>query len=160
MGFGPAVGEIVEKGTGGAAGVVGPELFKHGAFESFHQPPVGFFFFQPVQGKSEEIVKRFQIRIRLGRLFDGLGKIGGSKNPGVGSPQSGVGSDDPGFPQVVKSGSARGFPPDFAFVKKIEMAPHGIAGLGRPFGEGADYPMAPGQPDGQEAGFSLPTEME
>jgi len=117
---------------------------------------VGFFVFQPVQGKPEKPMERFQIRIRLGGLLDGLGKVGGGENSGVGLAQTGAGADDLGFPQMVKSGPTRGLPANFAFMKKIEMAPQGIAGLGRPFGESADYPMVTGHPDGQEAGFPLP----
>ena len=40
------------------------------------------------------------------------------------------------------------------------MAPHRASGLGRPLGKGPDNPMAPGQPDRQQAGFPLAAKME
>ena len=160
MGFGPAVGEIVEQGAGGATGIIGAKLLKHGAFKSLHQLPVWLFFFQPVQGQPEKTMERFQIRVRLGRLFDRLGEVGGGKNAGVRLAQTGSGTDQAGLAEMMERGSPGGFPADFAFVKKIEMAAHGAAGFGRSLGEGADDAMVPGQPDGQQAGLPLAAEMK
>ena len=50
VGFGAAVGEVVEKGAGGAAGIVGAQLLQHGPLKSFHQFPVRLLGLQPIQG--------------------------------------------------------------------------------------------------------------
>lgn len=54
MGFGTTVGEVIQKGAGGAPGVIGTELFEDGPFESFDQFPMGIFIFQPGQGQPEQ----------------------------------------------------------------------------------------------------------
>ena len=45
MGFWAAVGKVIQKGSGGPAGVISSELLQHGPFEAFDQPPVGIFVF-------------------------------------------------------------------------------------------------------------------
>lgn len=160
MGFGAPVGEVVEQGTGGAAGIVRAQLFQHRPLKSFHQFPVRLFFLQPIEGQAEEPVQGFQIGIRFGRLFDGLGKVSGRQDPGVGLAQAGTGVNDPGLAEMVKRGPAGGFPTDLALMKQVKMAPHGTAGFGRTLGQGSDHPVVAGQPDGQQAGFSLAAEME
>ena len=154
------MGKVVEQGTGGTAGIVGAQLLEDRAFESLHQFPVRLFFFQPIQGQAEEAVEGFQAGIRLGGLLNGLGKVGGGEDPGVGLAKAGVGSDHPGFPEMMQAGSSRRFPADFAFMKKIKVAPHGTARLGCSLGQGPHDPVVPAQPDGQQAGLSLATEME
>jgi len=160
MGFGATVGEIIEQGAGGAAGIIGAQLSEDGTFEAFHQFPVRLFFFQPIQGETKEPVQGLQIRIRFSRLFDRLGEIGGGQHPGVGLAQAGTRVDDPGLPQMVESGPAGGFPADFAFMKEIEVAAHGAFRFGRSLGQGADHPVATGQPNSQQAGLPLAAEME
>ena len=155
-----AVGEVVEEGAGRAAGIVGAQLLEHGAFESFHQLAVRLFFFQPFEGEAEKTVQGFQVGIRLGGLLDGLGKVGGGKDPFIGLAQAGPGADHAGFPGVMESGSPRRFPADLAFMKQVKMAPHGTAGFGRPLGEGPNHPVAAGEPDRQQAGLPLAAEME
>jgi len=160
VGFGAAVGKVVEEGTGGAAGIISTELLKYGTFKPLHQLPVWLFFFQPVQSQAQQRVEGFQIRIRLGGLFDGLGKVGGGKDAGIRFAQTGSGTGQASLAEMMERGSPGGFPADFAFVKKIEMAAHGAAGFGRSLGEGADDAMVPGQPDGQQAGLPLAAEMK
>ena len=101
-----------------------------------------------------------QIGIRFRGLLDGLGKVGGGEEAGVGLVQARAGADGAGFPKVVQAGPAGRFPADLALVKKVQMAPHRAARLGCSFGKGTHDPMAAGQPDGQEAGFPLASEME
>ena len=144
MGFGAAMGEVVEQGTGGTTGIVGSQMLEHGPLKSFHQFLVGIFFFQPVQGQTQQRVEGLQIRIWFGGLFDGLGKVGGGKDPGVRLAQTGSRAGEAGFAKMMEGGSPGGFPADFTFVKKIEMTPHRVAGLGRPLGECADNAMVPG----------------
>jgi len=105
-------------------------------------------------------MKGFQIGVRLGRLLDGLGKIGGGKDPFIGLAQAGPGTDHPGFPEMMKAGSSGRFPADLALMKQVKMAPHGTSGFGRPLGQGPDDPMVLAQPDGQQAGLPLAAEME
>ena len=154
------MGQVVEQGTGAASRVVGPQLFEHGPLESLHQFSVGLLGLEPIQGQPQKTVQGPEIRIGFGGLFDGLGKVGGRENPGVGLAQARAGTDHPGFPQMVEAGAAGGFPADFTLVKKVQMTPHGTAGLGRPFGQGSDHPVGAGEPDGQEAGLTLTAEME
>jgi len=160
MRFRPAVGEVVEEGAGRAAGIVGAQLLEHGAFESFHQLAVRLFFFQPFEGEAEKTVQGFQVGIRLGGLLDGLGKVGGGQDPGIGLAQAGTGVDDAGFTEVVEGGPAGGFPTNFTFMEKIQVAAQRAAGFGGPFGQSPDHPMAAGEPNRQQAGLSLAAEME
>ena len=105
-------------------------------------------------------MERFQVRIWLGRLLDGLGKVGGGKDPLVGLAQAGPGTDYAGFAEVMKGGSPRRFPADFALVEEIQVAAHRATGSGRALGQRPDDPMVPGQPDGQQTGLPLAAEME
>jgi len=88
MGLGSAVREVVEQGTGGAAGIVRSQLFEHRALKSLHQFPVRFLLFQPVQSQPKKAVQGIEVGIRFGGLFNGLGEIRGSENPGVGLAQA------------------------------------------------------------------------
>lgn len=160
MGFGSAMGQVVEQGAGGTAGIVGTQLPEHGPLKSLHQFPVRFLFLQPIQGQSKQSVERFQVCVRLGRLFDGLRKVRGGQNARVGLAQAGAGTDHAGFPEVVEGGSPGRFPADLALMKQVKMTPQGTAGFGRPLGQRPDDAVVPGQPDDQEARFPLAPEME
>ena len=160
MRFRATVGEIVQQGAGGAAGIVGAQLFQHGPLKSFHQFPVGLFALHPVQGQTKQSVHRFKVCIGLRRLLDRLGKVGGGQDPGVGLAQAGAGVDDAGFPEMVEGGPARRFPTDLTLMKEVEMPPHRAARLGCALGQGPDDPVLTGQPDGQQAGFPLAAQME
>ena len=160
MGFGATVRKIVEEGAGRAAGIVGAQLLEHGAFESFHQLAVRLFFFQPFEGEAEKTVQGFQVGVRFGRLLDRLGKVGGRQDPGIGLAQAGTGVDDAGFTEVVEGGPAGGFPTNFTFMEKIQVAAQRAAGFGGPFGQSSNHPMAAGEPNRQQAGLSLAAEME
>ena len=144
MRFRATVGEIIQQGAGGAAGIVGAQLFQHGPLKSFHQFPVGLFALQPVQGQTKQSVHRLKVRIGFRRLFDRLGKVGGGQDPGIRSAQAGPGVDDAGFPEVVEGGPARRFPTDLALVKEVEMPSHRAARLGCALGESADDPVVTG----------------
>ena len=160
MGFGAAVGEVVQEGAGGAAGIVGAQLFQHGPLEAFDQFPVGLLGLQPVESQAQQLMESSQIGIRLGGLLDGLGEVGGGEEAGVGLAQAGAGTGDAGLAEMMEAGPAGRFPADLAFVKQIEVAPHRVARFGRSLGEGADHPVAAGQPDREEAGFPLAAEMK
>ena len=121
---------------------------------------MGLLGLEPVQSEPKKPVEIFEIRIGLGGLFDGLRKIGRSQNSGVGLPQPGSGMDHPCLPQVVEAGSTGRLPADLALVEKVQVTPHGAAGLRRPLGQGSDHPVIAGEPDGQEAGFPLTPKME
>ena len=54
MGFWASVGKVIQEGSGGTAGIIGSELLEHGPFETFDQPPVGIFVFQPFQSQTEQ----------------------------------------------------------------------------------------------------------
>ena len=95
MGFGATVGEIVQKRTSRATGIIGTELFEDGPFKSLHQLSVGILVLQPGQSQSEQGVQRFKIGIWFGGLFNGLGKIGGGQEAGVGLAQTGMSLFDP-----------------------------------------------------------------
>ena len=160
MRFGPAVGEVVEQGAGGAAGIVRPQLLEHRSFESFHQLAVRLVFFQPFEGEAEKTVQGLQVGVRFGRLLDCLGKVGGGQDPGIGLAQAGAGMDDPRLAEVVEGGPPGRFPTDFTFMEKIQMTPHGVAGFGGSFGQSSDHPVAAGEPNRQQAGLSLAAEMK
>ena len=160
MGFGTTVGEVIQKGAGGAPGVIGTELFEDGPFESFDQFPMGIFIFQPGQGQPEQGVQGFQIGIGFSRLFDGLGKIGGGQKAGVGLAQTGMGLFDPRLFEVVQGASARRFPGNLAFMEKIQVTFERATRFGCSPGKGSHDSVAAGQPDSQQAGFPLASKME
>jgi hypothetical protein len=67
---------------------------------------------------------------------------------------------DPGFSEVVESCATGGLPGKVAFMKEVEMAFEGVARFGCPPCEGAKNTVATGQPNGQQARFSLAAEIE
>ena len=160
MGFGAAVGKVVEEGAGGSAGIVGSQLFQDGPLKSFHQFPVRFFCLEPVESQPQEAMESSQIGIRFRGLLDGLGKVGGGKDAGVRLSQARARADGAGFPKVMQAGPAGGLPADLALVEKVQVAPHGAARFGRPLGKGTHHPVAAGEPDGQQAGLPLAAEMK
>jgi len=160
VGFGAAVGKIVQEGAGGAAGIVGAQLLEDGSLKSFHQFPVRFFGLEPVESQPQESMERSQIGIRFRGLLDGLGKVSGGEEPRVGLVQTRAGADGAGFPEVMQTGSSGGFPADLALVKKVQMAPHRAARFGGSLGESSNHPVAAGEPDRQQAGLPLAAEMK
>ena len=66
----------------------------------------------------------------------------------------------PGFSEVVESCATGGLPGKVAFMKEVEMAFEGVARFGCPPCEGAKNTVATGQPNGQQARFSLAAEIE
>ncbi len=61
VGFGAAVGEVVEQGAGGPAWIIGTQLLEYGPLKAFHQFAVRLLFLQPIQGQTEESMERFQV---------------------------------------------------------------------------------------------------
>jgi hypothetical protein len=160
VGFGAAVGKVVEEGAGGSAGIVGSQLFQDGPLKSFHQFPVRFFCLEPVESQPQEAMESTQIGIRFRGLLNGLGKVSGGKDAGVRLSQARARADGMSLPEVVEGGPAGGLPADLALVEKVQVAPHGAARFGRPLGKGTHHPVAAGEPDGQQAGLPLSAEMK
>jgi len=121
---------------------------------------VGIFFIEPRKGGLEKRVKRTEIGVGFCEVLDSLGKVGGSKEARIRLAESGVGFPKAGFFEMVQVASAGAVPRNLAFVKKIEVPFERISGFGGTTGEGMNDPVLAGEPDGEEAGFSLAAKMK
>jgi len=58
VGFGTAVGEVIQQRAGGPTSIVDSEGLQDCAFEALDQMLVGIFFPKPFQGGLQEVVQR------------------------------------------------------------------------------------------------------
>ena len=121
---------------------------------------MGIFFVEPLKGGLKKRVKRSKIGIGFGEVFDGLGKVGGGEEAGIGLAESDVGFPEAGFFEMVQVASAGEVPRNLAFVKKIEVPFKRISWFSGPTGEGTNDSVLAGEPDGEEAGFALAAKMK
>ena len=160
VGIGTAVGEVIQQRAGRPAAIIDSKGLQDRSFKALDQMLMRIFFSKPFEGGLQEVVQGSQVGVRFGHLFDHLGEVSGSKKSCVGMSQSSMCFFYPSFSEVVESCPAGGFPGKVAFMKEVEMAFEWVAWFGSPPGEGAENSMATGQPNSQQARFSLSADIE
>ena len=105
-------------------------------------------------------MKGTEIGVGFCEVLDSLGEVGGGKKARIRLAESGVGFPEACFLEMVQVASAGEVPRNLAFVKKIEVPFERISWFGGAAGEGTNDSVLAGEPDGEEAGFSLAAKMK
>ena len=105
-------------------------------------------------------MERAEVGVRFRDIFDDLGEVGGGKKARIRLAESGVGFPEACFLEMVQVASTGEVPRNLAFVKKIEVPFEGISWFGGTTGEGTNDSVLAGEPDSEEAGFSLAAKMK